>query len=90
MPTYTYSFHGLVQQLTNLTAAPSCLIKDDLFLPVLFFLWTLLSLTSLLYLYSPIIIWELLSLYRLLSIFVVSFFVVIKKENYAIKKKKKK
>ena len=28
---YTYSFLGLVQQLTNLTAAPSCLIKGDLF-----------------------------------------------------------
>ena len=32
MPIYTYSFLGLVQQLTNLTAAPSRLIKDDLFL----------------------------------------------------------
>ena len=32
MPIYTYSFLGLVQQLTNLTAAPSCLIKGDLFL----------------------------------------------------------
>ena len=29
---YTYSFLGLVQQLTNLTAAPSRLIKGDLFL----------------------------------------------------------
>ena len=32
MPIYTYSFLGLVQQLTNLTAAPSHLIKGDLFL----------------------------------------------------------
>ena len=32
MPIYTYSFLGLVQQLTNLTAAPSRLSKDDLFL----------------------------------------------------------
>ena len=30
MPVYTYSFLGLVQQLTNLTAAPSPLIKGDL------------------------------------------------------------
>ena len=29
---YTCSFLGLVQQLTNLTAAPSLLIKGDLFL----------------------------------------------------------
>ena len=29
---YTYSFLGLGQQLTNLTAAPSRLIKGDLFL----------------------------------------------------------
>ena len=28
---YTYSFLWLVQQLTNLTAALSCLIKGDLF-----------------------------------------------------------
>ena len=32
MPIYTYFFLGLVQQLTNLTAAPSRLIKGDLFL----------------------------------------------------------
>ena len=32
MPVYTYSFLGLGQQLTNLTAAPSRLIKSDLFL----------------------------------------------------------
>ena len=32
MPIYTYSFLGLVQQLTNLTAALSGLIKGDLFL----------------------------------------------------------
>ena len=32
MPIYTYSFLGLVQQLTNLTDAPSHLIKGDLFL----------------------------------------------------------
>ena len=32
MPIYTYSFLGLVQQLTNLTAALSHLIKGDLFL----------------------------------------------------------
>ena len=32
MPIYTYSFLGLVQQLTNLTAAPSRLIKGGLFL----------------------------------------------------------
>ena len=32
MPVYTYSFLGLGQQLTNLTAAPSHLIKSDLFL----------------------------------------------------------
>ena len=30
---YTYSFLGLVQQLTNLTAAPSRLIKGDLMAP---------------------------------------------------------
>ena len=29
---YTYSFLGLVLQLTNLTAAPSRLIKGDLYL----------------------------------------------------------
>ena len=32
MPIYTHSFLGSVQQLTNLTAAPSRLIKGDLFL----------------------------------------------------------
>ena len=32
MPIYTYSFLRLVQKLTNLTAAPSRLIKGDLFL----------------------------------------------------------
>ena len=32
MPTYTSSFLGLVQQLTNLTASPSHFIKGDLFL----------------------------------------------------------
>ena len=32
MPIYAYSFLGLVQQLINLTAAPSRLIKGDLFL----------------------------------------------------------
>ena len=32
MPINTYSFLGLVQQLTNLTAAPSLLIEGDLFL----------------------------------------------------------
>ena len=32
MPIYTYFFLGLMQQLTNLTAAPSCLIKGDLLL----------------------------------------------------------
>ena len=29
---YTYSLLDLVQQPTNLTAAPTCLIKGDLFL----------------------------------------------------------
>jgi len=32
MPIHTHSFLGLVQQLTNLTAAPSRLIEGDLFL----------------------------------------------------------
>ena len=32
MPVYTHSSLGLVQQLTDLTAAPSRLIKGDLFL----------------------------------------------------------
>ena len=51
MPTYTYSFLGLVQQLTNLTAAPSHLNKGDLFgqkVPLSFFR-TLPSLTPLPY-----------------------------------------
>ena len=51
MPIYTYSFLGLGQQLTNLTAAPSCLIKGDLFCKVLvsFFFQTWRSLTPLPY-----------------------------------------
>ena len=32
MHIYTYSFLGLVKQLTDLTAAPSRLVKGDLFL----------------------------------------------------------
>ena len=51
MPIYTYSFLGLVQQLTNLTAAPFCLIKVICCckVPVSFFFWTSPSLTSLPY-----------------------------------------
>ena len=54
MSIYTYSFLGLVQQLTNLTAAPSRLIKGDLFckVPVWFFFQTSPSLTSLPYNYQ--------------------------------------
>ena len=49
MPIYTYSFLGLVQQLTNLAAGPSHLIKGDLTVPVSFFLRTTLSLIPLSY-----------------------------------------
>ena len=50
MPIYTYSFLGLVQQLTNLAAGPSHLIKGDLFLySAGLFLRTTLSLIPLSY-----------------------------------------
>ena len=51
MPIYTYSFLGIGQQVTNLTAAPSHLIKGDLFLkvPVSFFFQTSPYLTPLPY-----------------------------------------
>ena len=51
MPIYTHSFLGLVQQLTNLNAAPSRLIKGDLFrtVPIWFFFQTSPSLAPLPY-----------------------------------------
>ena len=51
MPVYPYSILGLVQQLTNLTAAPSPSLKVicSCEVPVSFFLWTLPSLIPLPY-----------------------------------------